>query len=133
MRRSKFILSLAVVFLACCAEAPPKPASEKPAPPPLAKAESNERTSTGKPFATRLTGVKGLDNFARITAGIYRGAQPTREGYEYLKSQGFKTIISFRQWHSEVQAVAEAGLIMPKKSTYFYPKVITGLVINGLD
>jgi uncharacterized protein (DUF1015 family) len=30
----------------------------------------------------------------------------------------------------QVQAVAEAGLIMPRKTTYFYPKVLTGLTIN---
>jgi len=29
--------------------------------------------------------------------------------------------------------VAGASLIMPRKSTYFYPKVITGLVFNNLD
>ncbi len=33
----------------------------------------------------------------------------------------------------QVQDVAEAGLIMPRKATYFYPKVLTGLVINPLD
>ncbi|CAN2039676.1 conserved hypothetical protein [Candidatus Magnetomoraceae bacterium gMMP-15] len=32
----------------------------------------------------------------------------------------------------QVQKIAEAGLVMPRKSTYFYPKVITGLVINKL-
>ncbi|MGQ9497072.1 MAG: DUF1015 domain-containing protein [Desulfotomaculales bacterium] len=32
----------------------------------------------------------------------------------------------------EVVAVAEAGDRMPQKSTYFYPKLITGLVINPL-
>ncbi len=30
-------------------------------------------------------------------------------------------------------AVADAGLQMPQKSTYFYPKVLTGLVINAFD
>ncbi len=33
----------------------------------------------------------------------------------------------------EMVAVAEAGEKMPQKSTYFYPKLITGLVINPLD
>lgn len=33
----------------------------------------------------------------------------------------------------QVQDVATAGLIMPHKSTYFYPKVGSGLVINLLD
>ncbi len=33
---------------------------------------------------------------------------------------------------NEVQEVSDAGLIMPRKSTYFYPKVMDGLVINRI-
>jgi uncharacterized protein (DUF1015 family) len=33
----------------------------------------------------------------------------------------------------QVREVANAGLVMPHKSTYFYPKVISGLVINPLS
>ncbi|MBZ0167828.1 hypothetical protein MELA_02915 [Candidatus Methylomirabilis lanthanidiphila] len=33
---------------------------------------------------------------------------------------------------AEVQAVAEAGLRMPPKSTFFYPKLLTGLVIHPI-
>ena len=33
----------------------------------------------------------------------------------------------------QVQEVASAGLIMPRKSTYFYPKVMTGLVLNPIN
>ncbi|MDX9788243.1 MAG: DUF1015 domain-containing protein [Desulfobacterales bacterium] len=32
----------------------------------------------------------------------------------------------------QVRQVSEQGLIMPRKSTYFYPKVITGQVMNDL-
>lgn len=32
----------------------------------------------------------------------------------------------------QVQRVAEHGLIMPRKSTYFYPKIISGQVMNTL-
>jgi uncharacterized protein (DUF1015 family) len=32
-----------------------------------------------------------------------------------------------------VKEVAGKGLVMPRKSTYFYPKVITGLVFNKID
>lgn len=32
----------------------------------------------------------------------------------------------------QVQQIAQDGLIMPRKATYFYPKVITGLIINDL-
>jgi uncharacterized protein (DUF1015 family) len=33
----------------------------------------------------------------------------------------------------QVRAVAAAGESMPPKSTYFFPKVLTGLVLNVLD
>lgn len=32
----------------------------------------------------------------------------------------------------QLQEVSDAGLIMPRKSTYFYPKVMDGLVINRI-
>jgi uncharacterized protein (DUF1015 family) len=34
---------------------------------------------------------------------------------------------------AEVRRVAEAGEVMPQKSTFFYPKVLTGLAIHTLD
>ena len=33
----------------------------------------------------------------------------------------------------DVREVAEAGEVMPQKSTFFYPKVLTGLTIHTLD
>jgi uncharacterized protein (DUF1015 family) len=33
---------------------------------------------------------------------------------------------------AQVRRVAEEGLIMPRKTTYFYPKVLTGQVLNDL-
>jgi uncharacterized protein (DUF1015 family) len=33
----------------------------------------------------------------------------------------------------QVRDIAKAGLIMPRKATYFYPKVITGQVMNSLE
>jgi uncharacterized protein (DUF1015 family) len=32
----------------------------------------------------------------------------------------------------DIKAVSEAGYRMPQKSTYFYPKLLSGLVINPL-
>ena len=34
---------------------------------------------------------------------------------------------------SDVVAVANAGQVMPQKSTYFYPKPASGIVFNPLD
>lgn len=33
----------------------------------------------------------------------------------------------------QVQEIAGESLIMPRKSTYFYPKVLTGMVLNKID
>jgi uncharacterized protein (DUF1015 family) len=33
----------------------------------------------------------------------------------------------------QVRQVADHGLVMPRKATYFYPKVTTGLVVNLLS
>jgi uncharacterized protein (DUF1015 family) len=33
----------------------------------------------------------------------------------------------------QVRKIAEAGLVMPRKATYFFPKVTTGQVLNKLD
>ena len=34
---------------------------------------------------------------------------------------------------AQVKAVADAGEVMPQKSTFFYPKLASGLVINPID
>jgi uncharacterized protein (DUF1015 family) len=32
-----------------------------------------------------------------------------------------------------VREIAEAGEVMPQKSTFFFPKILTGLAIHTLD
>jgi uncharacterized protein (DUF1015 family) len=34
---------------------------------------------------------------------------------------------------AQVRAVADAGAVMPQKSTYFFPKLYSGFLINPLD
>jgi len=67
-------------------------------------------TTTKKAFAQRLPGVAGLENFARVNANLYRGAQPTEEGFRQLKSMGVKTVIGLRSNHSTKKEVEAAGL-----------------------
>jgi len=55
------------------------------------------------------------------------------EALDAVKSSGFDA--GFFINHTRIEQVCEvanSGLIMPHKSTYFYPKVISGLVINPL-
>lgn len=67
-------------------------------------------TSTRKPLAERIPGVPGLENLARMHAGLYRGAQPEAEGFQQLKARGIKTVINLRAWHSEDEEVRNQGM-----------------------
>jgi tyrosine-protein phosphatase SIW14 len=67
-------------------------------------------TTTQKPFAQRLPGVAGLENFARVNPNLYRGAQPTEDGFRQLKSMGVKTVVGLRSNHSTKKEVEAAGL-----------------------
>jgi protein tyrosine/serine phosphatase len=52
----------------------------------------------------------GLDNFYRVSATLYRGAQPTSQGLAELRRLGVRTVVSLRAFHGEHELVAKAGL-----------------------
>jgi uncharacterized protein (DUF1015 family) len=61
-------------------------------------------------------------------------ARDQREALERIDSAEFDAAFVLRPTPIEqVRAVAAAGETMPPKSTYFYPKVPTGLVFNPLE
>ncbi|MEK7773552.1 MAG: DUF1015 domain-containing protein, partial [Deltaproteobacteria bacterium] len=75
--------------------------------------------------------------------GITQEAQERQENLVYVKSheeainacgrEGNQLVFLLNPTRIEqVKAVAEAGSVMPQKSTYFYPKLLSGLVINLL-
>ncbi len=49
--------------------------------------------------AERVKNLRGLENVGRVAEGIYRGAQPTAEGLNTLKTMGVKTVINLRHYH----------------------------------
>ncbi|HTL52874.1 MAG TPA: tyrosine-protein phosphatase [Planctomycetota bacterium] len=52
----------------------------------------------------------GLENFHRVSPMLYRGAQPTAEGFRELQKRGIKTIVNLRAFHSDESKVDDAGL-----------------------
>ena len=48
-----------------------------------------------------------IRNFARVSDGLYRGAQPDPAGFQALRELGVCTVVSFRTSHSD-HAMAEA-------------------------
>jgi tyrosine-protein phosphatase SIW14 len=56
----------------------------------------------GAPLPERQTGTPhGVQNFGQVTSTLYRGAQPTSEGYRELKDLGVEIVVSFRQEKGE--------------------------------
>lgn len=58
--------------------------------------------------------IPGIKNFHQVNEHLYRGAQPTREGFQYLAKIGVKTVIDLREFdgraHTEEGAVTAAGM-----------------------
>src|SRR4051812_40426658 len=87
------------------------------------------------------TNIRGIDNFAIVDSGplpVYRGAQPTSEGYKTLAEKGVKTVIDLRDdavpaeqnalahlGIKYVQIPSDAGEVDPRKVGTFLGKVRT--------
>lgn len=54
--------------------------------------------------------LPGIENFAQVTPGLYRGAQPTPQGLAELQRLGIRTVVNLRDEYDERSAVQSAGL-----------------------
>ena len=54
--------------------------------------------------------IPGLPNFARVSDGLYRGAQPTADGFRRLREMGVKTVVSLRSVHSDRDLLKGTGM-----------------------
>jgi tyrosine-protein phosphatase SIW14 len=60
--------------------------------------------------AVRLD-LAGCPNLCKVSDTLYRGAQPTAEGFENLKKLGIKTVINLRDHHTDQELLGTTGLI----------------------
>jgi uncharacterized protein (DUF1015 family) len=102
-------------------------------------------TLSGRPEVVRKTDVAILHSgLLEHEFGISLDAQIKKTNLTYLQdpSQGAAEVergagqvlfVMNPTPVAQVRAVAEAGEVMPQKSTYFYPKILTGLAIHTLD
>jgi len=86
------IILLSLVSLCACAAQTKDHFTDSPSSPCL---------SLGKNRAVPIT-KPGLPNLHKVTEDLYRGAQPTPQGFRQLKIMGIKTIINLRSRHSDV-------------------------------
>ncbi|HSR14021.1 MAG TPA: hypothetical protein VLS90_21415, partial [Thermodesulfobacteriota bacterium] len=59
---------------------------------------------------SRPVRLKGVPNMYEVAPGLYRGTQPTCEGFEELRKFGIKTVVSLRSFHSVGGEAREHGL-----------------------
>ena len=63
---------------------------------------------------TRVWAVRmeksGLPNLYRVADNLYRGAQPTAEGFRQLKAMGVKTVINLRPFYNDREKIAGMDL-----------------------
>lgn len=55
--------------------------------------------------------MAGVDNLHKINEGLYRSAQPTREGMKNLEKMGIKTVINLRVFHSDSDEISGSTLL----------------------
>ena len=67
---------------------------------PLANVRGIYRPGPDRQAAEPLD-VPGLENFYKVSDGLYRGAQPTKEGLQQLAKMGIKTVVNLRKHHCD--------------------------------
>jgi len=60
--------------------------------------------------ATAPASPSGVRRFAYVDEGLYRGDQPTPEGFQQLKDMGVETVVNLRLLHGDQDKMAGTGL-----------------------
>ena len=79
-------------------------------------------TTSGRPYARLLAAEAGIPRFAEICPGLARGGDPTERGLCYLKSNGYRTVVSFLEDSAESTFVVNSGMTyvhIPIRSSFF--------------
>jgi protein tyrosine/serine phosphatase len=61
-------------------------------------------------WAERVT-LEGVDNLHRVSAHIYRSAQPSGTGMRNLRDLGIKSVINLRAFHCDLAGLGGTGLL----------------------
>ena len=76
---------------------------------PVAVGTNTPPAITSNNWAVAMT-RPGLPNLHKVSATLYRGAQPTANGFAELKKMGIKTVVCLRKLHSDKELLGSNGL-----------------------
>jgi tyrosine-protein phosphatase SIW14 len=60
-------------------------------------------------YATRVE-LEGCSNLYKVSDALYRGAQPTKQGFKNLEELGIKTIVNLRTFHGDKDIIKGTSL-----------------------
>lgn len=81
-----------------------------------------------------LERLLGIDKGAQEAQTNLRYAKSTADAIAELNKPDTQLVVGMNPPHfAQVEAVASSGHVMPQKSTYFYPKLASGMLLNRLD
>ena len=67
------------------------------------------QVAANKKWAEEIN-LPGVPNFHKVSENLYRGAQPTNEGFEQLEKLGVKTVVNLRSFHSDRDELKNVNL-----------------------
>lgn len=79
-----------------------------------------------------LVGLPGLSNVGRFDLSLYRGAQPTTDGFSTLRTMGIKTVLALRVVDGEKELVEKLGMVHISIPMSTFTKVNTNVVSDAL-
>ncbi len=81
-----------------------------------------------------LDHILGMAPEQQVSGGNIRYTQEEEIALQLLEKEDFQAVFILTATKKEViQAVVASGEKMPQKSTYFYPKLSSGLIVNQID
>lgn len=81
-----------------------------------------------------LEHILGLTPEQQITDGTIRYSQDEEAVLQALEKEDYQAAFILNPPKAEeILTIANGGETMPQKSTYFYPKLVSGLLINKID
>jgi len=111
-------IAASLLFLTICLVAPVllqrngEPVPDTAANPHTSNPAENPAPGTARRpirWATRVE-RPGLPNLHKVSARLYRGAQPTAEGMRQLRQMGVKTVVNLRKFHSDRDEIGDTCL-----------------------
>ena len=81
-----------------------------------------------------LEDILGMPPEQQVSEGNIRYTQDEEAALQALEKEDYQAAFILNATKKEeILAIVSAGEKMPQKSTYFYPKLLSGLIVNKID